>query len=361
MFVCLFLFAFFLQGNANLLKPNQEVFLDRAKGVAPLWMEEQIKKDLEPYKSGITKEIIDTIMTTFDIQQELLVRFKVINNQLFYDHRLEGQTIDRFLCYFTVLAFFIETTGLPDLDFVITLHDKSNDGVNWPIMAYGRNDRVSKTILIPDFIALGGYDNLLGGRKVSDHFWQAYPWEWKEKKAFWRGSTTGGWFTKDNWFTYPRTQLALFSLQRPDLLDAKITTVCQDDGFVKPILLAHGLIGNFASIEEQLKYRYLIDVDGNGWTVPRCFWILLANSLLLKQTSDYIVWYSAGVIPYKHYLPVTHEAEDIFNKIEWAKNHDEEAKQMAMEATYFALNDLSLENTYLYLYKLLIAYSQLQK
>jgi hypothetical protein len=102
-------------------------------------------------------------------------------------------------------------------------------------------------------------------------------------------------------------------------------------------------------------------VDGNGWTVPRCFWILLSNSLLLKQDSDYILWYSAGLVPYKHYLPVTRDEKDVFDKIDWAKEHDEEAQQIATEATHFAKNDLCLESTYLYLYRLLRAYSELQK
>jgi hypothetical protein len=82
---------------------------------------------------------------------------------------------------------------------------------------------------------------------------------------------------------------------------------------------------------------------------------------LLKQESEWLIWYYSGVVAYKHYVPITRKKSDIFNKIEWARKKDREAKKIAEEATKFARNDLSIENTYLYFYKVLCEYAKLQK
>lgn len=361
---CLLLCIFELEAAT---KPDRFAFLKALRNEAPAWMVEQINQDLAPYRNGITRSMIDNVLATFDPRIHLLVRFKVANNKVSYSHNLDtGHPIlkERAEAYSQALQFLSDTIGLPNVDFALTLHDWSGLPVNdkLPVFAYGRNDRQCKAILIPDFIALDGYPpHYLGGCTPGSNMWQQVPWDSKVQKAFWRGSTTGGQYTKQNWHTFPRTQLALFSLQHPDLLDAKITQVVQAESGVEQILADHQLMGNFASIADQMKYRYLIDVDGNGWTVPRCFWILLSNSLLIKQDSDWIIWYSRGVIPYKHFVPVSRYPEDIFGKIEWAINHDAEAHQIAKQASQFAQNDLSLENTYLYLYKLITEYAKLQK
>jgi glycosyl transferase family 90 len=362
-FLCVFHFIFISQVNAN-HKPDKIIFRTLLETNHPSWMEEQIQNDLQPYKVGITQEMLDRVMSSPESAPNLLVRFKVNDGQLSFFHNmgpsLYGQGV-RLNSYIQALNFLIEAVGLPNLDFILTLNDYNNfPNTHFPIMAYGKNDHISKDIMMPDFIALNDYTMGLGNNKVSDPLWEQYPWELKEKKAFWRGATTGGYFKSDNWFSFPRTQLALFSLQRPDLLDAKITSVVQAESDVFQILADHHLLGNFVSISDHLNYRYLIDVDGNGWTVPRCFWVLLSNSLLLKQTSEWVLWYSKGLIPFKHYIPVTSEASDIFEKIEWAINHDDEAKQISMEATRFARNDLSLESTYMYFYKVLIEYAKIQ-
>lgn len=38
------------------------------------------------------------------------------------------------------------------------------------------------------------------------------PWERRADKLVWRGSTTGGTYTKDNWRTFPRGQLVCLLL-----------------------------------------------------------------------------------------------------------------------------------------------------
>jgi len=105
---------------------------------------------------------------------------------------------------------------------------------------------------------------------------------------------------------------------------------------VREILLEHGLMGNSIPIEDHLQYRYLIDVDGNGMTVPRSYWILLSDSLLIKQQSDWVLWFSSGLAPYVNYVPFTAADDDLDGVIEWAMEHDDEARKIALEGRRFA-------------------------
>ncbi|MEI8365360.1 MAG: glycosyl transferase family 90 [Parachlamydiaceae bacterium] len=88
---------------------------------------------------------------------------------------------------------------------------------------------------------------------------------------------------------------------------------------------------------------------------------LWSNSVVLKQTSDNIQWYYLGIKPYEHYIPVANNFSDLIDKIKWAKEHDNEARQIALNGTQFVLNNLRKENTQLYLFLLLTKYAELQK
>jgi hypothetical protein len=65
--------------------------------------------------------MIDEIYASMDKDGLLLRRVKVIDNQLYFENvnreKVQSNPIE------DVLRFFIRTVGLPDLDFVLTLHD----------------------------------------------------------------------------------------------------------------------------------------------------------------------------------------------------------------------------------------------
>lgn len=323
-------------------------------------MDAQIQNDLAPFTARISKGMVDAVWDKYDKETYQLVRFTIKNRKISYQtcKNYSSSVFETYLHALQTLNLFI---GLPDADFILSLHDT----IPLPeslLFGYGKKDHLGqgKGILIPDFVALKGHRDLdisieKGMRK--------FRWENKIAKAFWRGATTGGVFSDDNWDQFPRTQLALHSLESPDFLDAKITKVCQvaPGSRVHEILLEHGLMGQSVTIEDHLQYRYLVDVDGNGMTVPRSYWILLSDSLLIKQQSDWVLWYSRGLVPYVNYVPFTDPADDLDEVIEWAREHDDEARRIALEGRRFAKEELSSENTYLYLYKVLVAYSALQR
>ena len=71
--------------------------------------------------------------------------------------------------------------------------------------------------------------------------------------------------------------------------------------------------------DAHLKYKYLISLDGNGAPWLRVPWILLSNSILIKQDSENIQWFYNGMKRNVHYMPFKSDVSDVIEVIEKAK------------------------------------------
>ncbi|HEY5235443.1 MAG TPA: glycosyl transferase family 90, partial [Rhabdochlamydiaceae bacterium] len=162
--------------------------------------------------------------------------------------------------------------------------------------------------------------------------------------AVWRGG-----FTKKI-----RIRLCEISAENPDQLDAKLV-----EDPARQENLKH-LIGNRFSFEDFLNYKYLPNVTGTMASSPALQWRLLSNSVTLQQVTDEIQWFYRALKPYVHYVPVKDDLSDLLEQIQWSKDHDDLCKQIADNATEFALNNLMTEDIYLYFYLVLNRYSSLQ-
>lgn len=340
---------------------DQILLKEKLKGDPPEWMREQIQNDLKAFQDkGISKFSLDTFFRGKKIQDLSVVRFTLSKGHLLF--ALDERNLDQ-RQFRHVLAFFKklnELVPLPDVDFIVSLQDgfEQSLGLECPLFVYAKTKGANDQVLIPDFKALTGYTTL---RKMMEKGSQKYPWEKKEAQAFWRGATTGGYLTLSNWTQFARTKLALLSLAHPQELDARFNNFAQCDPEVPKVLKAKGLQGNRVSQINHLKYKYLVDVDGNTCSFERYFWTLLSNSLVLKQETPFIQWYYGGVKPYKHYVPVKEDLSDLLEKLAWARAHDEEARQIAENATAFVKSNLSTEDIFLYMAQLLKEYAKLQR
>jgi len=86
------------------------------------------------------------------------------------------------------------------------------------------------------------------------------------------------------------------------------------------------IFSNFVSTKDHLKYKYLINVDGDTCSWTRVPMILLSGSVMIWQYSEKTEWFLPYLIPWKHYVPVKADLSDLYEKIEWLRNNDEEAK-----------------------------------
>ncbi|NXD10345.1 KDEL2 protein, partial [Nothocercus nigrocapillus] len=142
--------------------------------------------------------------------------------------------------------------------------------------------------------------------------------------------------------------------ENPELLDAGITGYFFFREKEKDLGKAQ-LMGFF----DFFKYKYQVNVDGTV-AAYRFPYLLLGDSLVLKQASQYYEHFYTELQPWKHYVPVRRTLEDLLEKIKWAKENDEEARKIAKEGQLIARELLQPHRLYCYYYKVLQNYADRQ-
>lgn len=177
----------------------------------------------------------------------------------------------------------------------------------------------------------------------SDTF--ATPWEEKFSTAVFRGTTTGCGVTTE---TNPRLKVSYMS--KHQTIDASGVPYL-DAGITKWNTRPRKLEGNselqiidvasvgfdkvgFLNYEQQSKYKYIIHIEGHVEAF-RLSLELAMRMVILKVESQWKVWFSDMLIPGVHYIPVKRDLSDLIDKIKWCREHDEECKQIAINAREF--------------------------
>lgn len=79
------------------------------------------------------------------------------------------------------------------------------------------------------------------------------------------------------------------------------------------------------------RYKYLLDVDGNGWSA-RFKRLLSTNSVVLKSTI-FPEWFTDHIQPWVHYVPLKPDLTDLYDVMTFFRDgHDELAKRIAVES-----------------------------
>ena len=66
------------------------------------------------------------------------------------------------------------------------------------------------------------------------------------------------------------------------------------------------------------QYKYQVNVDGTV-AAYRYPYLMLGDSLVLKQDSPYYEHFYMELKPWKHYIPIKRNLSDLLEKVEWAK------------------------------------------
>ena len=180
-------------------------------------------------------------------------------------------------------------------------------------------------------------------------------WSSKKNIGIWRGATTGTTeFTVENWRDQWRPKLVSNCNANPDICDAKISGYVQ----ARPeavVQMRQELGGESQmSMDTQHQYKYAIMLDGNSAPSSRMLANLGSLSLIVKQESPFIEFFYPSLRAYYHYVPLSRSVEDVKYAVEWARQHDDEVKDMIASAKNFAckhLNKDTIENYVEYLFK----------
>ncbi|BGP39508.1 Protein O-glucosyltransferase 2 [Rhodotorula kratochvilovae] len=115
--------------------------------------------------------------------------------------------------------------------------------------------------------------------------------------------------------------------------------------------------------EEQNQYKYVIDVDGNGWS-GRFHRLMSTNSLVLKSTV-FPEWYADRIQPWVHYVPLKTDYTDLypilafFKGVDGRGGHDELAEKIASAGKQWAEENWRWVDMQAYLFRLLLEYARI--
>jgi len=242
-------------------------------------------------------------------------------------------------------------------------------------------------------------------------------WRDKEDNIIWRGVTSGGVQTDDNWQRMHRQRLVqLFNGTHAKETDAKAKILTQkrfevpqqnttyepfdkfkpdqfadqhgDIGFVE----AWGCVPNCSfydsvfswkpqvSLTSQFKSKYLIDVDGHSFS-GRWHAFLQSKSLGFKATI-FREWHDSRLFAWRHFVPVDNRYDDLYalmtyfvgygkpnmehategedlNPQVYIAPHAKEAQKLAKQGREWANKSLRREDIEVYMFRLLLEYGRI--
>ncbi|KAF8610284.1 hypothetical protein BDV93DRAFT_550119 [Ceratobasidium sp. AG-I] len=230
------------------------------------------------------------------------------------------------------------------------------------------------------------------------------PWKNRTSKIFWRGRTTGEWLSQaHDWRYSHRVRLHVLANRDANRTDPSVDPLVNllidgENGqgvYVKQYprdllndkYMDVGLIGppvqcddseqdhTCQTMDATLKWakevgwefglnsKYLLDVDGNGWSSR--FQRLLASGAVVFKMTIFPEWNSDWLIPYYHYVPIQTDYSDLYDSLAFfmgapggPAGHDELAEKIGMHSHEFATQHWRREDMQVYVYRLLLEYAR---
>jgi hypothetical protein len=164
------------------------------------------------------------------------------------------------------------------------------------------------------------------------------PWEEKKDAAIWRGALTGKNRVRGNPNKYseeelcrqiPRCNLVL-KHGRSALVDAQLVHVRKDQKQpVPPSINETAMFGDSLTMEELLKYKVIIMLEGNDVS-SGLKWALFSESVVMMPQPTCTSWALEELLePWVHYVPLTDDLSDVEEKMQWVIDNDAKAREIA--------------------------------
>lgn len=298
------------------------------------------KAQLHPFSSGISKADLDPLSNSF-------LGFDVIiyNNMVYVaNYNCTGGAHAALLHLLKVAC----SHGLPNMRLFLSTNEGYRRRVPTPIFLWNKRPQ--------DALLHYPYWSLLWGRDAADIF-NHVPWDKREPRAHWRGSTTGGGMTLDTFNESVRVTVARTCNARPDLCEAGITNVVQvGPGVAEAIQDSIGILPPLP-MSNWTKFKYQIVLDGNVSPSSRMATLMQSGSVLLKQNSWHTEFFYHLMVPWVHYVPIADNLSDLEEKIEWLQKNDKFAADISQAGMRFHRNFLTSQHVRQYYATLLTKYA----
>ncbi|KAK7893413.1 hypothetical protein WMY93_022565 [Mugilogobius chulae] len=311
-----------------------------------------LQDDLRPFEGGISEDFMDST-----VKRGVGTHYQIIGHKLYREHN----------CMFParcsgVEHFILEVIDrLPDLEMVVNVRDYPQVP-NWvqpilPVFSFSKTNDY-QDIMYPAWTfweggpavwpiyptGLGRWDLMRDDLKNSAAQW---PWEKKEPRGFFRGSRTSP----------ERDPLILLSRELPELVDAEYTKnqawKSEKGHFGKPPAKEIPLV-------DHCKYKYLFNFRGVAASF-RFKHLFLCGSLVFHVGDEWQEFFYPQLKPWVHFIPVKQDLSDVKELLQFAKENDAIAQDIASRGRQFILDHLKMEDISCYWEKLLSQYSKLLK
>ncbi|KAG1797482.1 glycosyl transferase family 90-domain-containing protein [Suillus plorans] len=227
-----------------------------------------------------------------------------------------------------------------------------------------------------------------------------------EERLLWRGLNTGIHHGKDKpWkdsqrgrlmdlvsSSPPSSGLEKRSTAHPKTIDALVTDPSSPEGvttqtfkksIVNPAMMDVAFAGKPGQCEDEVckeveerwewrrrmgfkeavKYKYVLDVDGNGWS-SRFKRLMTSNSVVFKSTV-YPEWFTHRIAPWVHYVPIQVDYSDLYDSLLFFRGdpsghgaHEDLAKKIASRGREWSMSFWRKEDMVAYLYRLFLEYAR---
>uniref|UniRef100_A0A672KQR2 Protein O-glucosyltransferase 2 n=1 Tax=Sinocyclocheilus grahami TaxID=75366 RepID=A0A672KQR2_SINGR len=236
-----------------------------------------------------------------------LCHYTIKNNQVYI--KTHGEHVGFRIFMDAFLLSLIRKVKLPDIEFFVNLEDwplekRQASEKPSPIFSWcGSND--TQDIVMPTYDLTESVLETMGRvsldmMSVQGHTGPA--WEQKISKAFWRGRDS----------RKERLELVKLARANPDMLDAALT----NNLFFKHDESLYGPLVKHVSFFDFFKILNSIN--------SHIFSAALPDSVVFKHDSIYYEHFYMQLQPWVHYIPFKADLSDLLEKIQWARDHDEE-------------------------------------
>ncbi|CRL02068.1 CLUMA_CG015162, isoform A [Clunio marinus] len=312
-----------------------------------------LKRDFEPFKTGITKDMIKSLRSHGIIYQ-------IINNKIYrqkdcnFPSRCSG--VEHFI------KKVLKKVKLPNMDLIINVRDYPqvypHHGPIGPVLSFSKT-KDYQDIMYPAWsfyeggpaiklypTGLGRFDLLRESLKSEA---EKIPWNKKKSKAFFRGSRTSD----------ERDALVLLSRSNPELVDAQYT---KNQAWKSPADTLNAEPAEEVSLEDHCKYKFLFNYRGVAASF-RFKHLFLCKSLVFHVGDEWQEFFYDSLKPWVHYIPVNSKSkpEDLKILINYFKHHQDEAQEIAERGFEMIWKNLKLEDVECYWRRLLRQYGRLFK
>lgn len=207
---------------------------------------------------------------------------------------------------------------------------------------------------------LEGWDDYVKSYITNTH--ANFSWNNKIEKALFRGTlgmqsyTLGScnWQNNaecrpaDNWTQVNRGVLFLRTKAHPDLFDIGFTSLKRKDNSPPGTFDDAPPCVRSVRFRENQRYKYLLNVGSNQDWAERLRVLLFTNSAVVMHEAETQEFFTPLMKPWVHYIPTNLMMTDLVSNVKWAKQHDDEVRNLVHQQNAFAQRYISEEAMQLY-------------